>query len=1037
MNRLARAGLLSAFMISASTIAITAAEYTSVWSIGDSLTDTGRTYDYLSSWYLRWTRKPYGPHYYQGRFTNGLVWTEYLGGEKGKGGPGVNFAWGGAITGTTSGSGLSWFSNRFANWMIPSLEKQVDDYMLPAIGAARAQAPGEPACQTCFGQNPLVTVWIGGNNFRVPGESAPSGSALNGYRTARDYITANVPAALTKIHGALVSNANRVGGEAPRAITYYTPTTPDVSLTPKFSRLDPASKADLSRVIAETNRTLKYNLLALGERIPGERIPGRIVIIDTAAMMEEIMANPADFNLTNARDNCISSDSGEYVGGCTPQNANSYLYWDEFHPTTYVHGQLAEFAANTDRLESGRPARLSLPHVANVEWRDLAYGGDISGPGRLIKRGEATLTLAGDNSYSGGTRFDGGAIRVFSARNLGSPEGDLVFRGGELRASGTLMLTHTVRLAPPVSGNASDISGTFNVDRGYTATLAGPLLSGNGNLAKTGLGVLDIRSRIDSARERTDIREGELLVNSPDLYESSVINVSSGAVLGGGGRVKGDIRNNGLVRTTSCGGSLTVQGDFEQALGGTIVLPTGKTQVRNGCEGLRTSIHVQGHARLGGVVSATIRAEKFLSSQRTVIRADRGVSGAFSGAETSSPFVSIALSQSDAAVTATLSRDFSLPAKTGNQKAVAAFLNGVYNEAAQGDLDRVFLALDLAGATEDGQRALDALSGASLGKADEAVAMHTGAMQRSVLAMATASRRAGRAPAQPEAGVRRIGDVSIRAQMSTQPWRGARRSGAGQDAFMSAGLEKTWTIAGGLPLTTGVAITHGQMNAALQGELRGVSASSLHVASYATLTSGPFFVDAVAGAGRTDGRTRRSFAFGDLRETAGARYRATDVFASIRSGMTIDVGALKVEPSAGLDWERLARRGLRETGAGAASVLAGRRTTMTLTPSFNLDVSKRIALGGVVIEPAAWARFQLAQTRGGRMRHSLAGAPTASFTLDGGVAAKRAGGAIGARLGVGPDGAKDISTRLFVAWERSRDRARAAHSFTAGLTATF
>ncbi|MGV2979428.1 autotransporter domain-containing protein [Camelimonas sp. ID_303_24] len=1037
MNRFARAGLLSALLISASPIAVAAANYTSVWSLGDSLSDTGRTYGYLSSWYLRWTRKPYGPHYHNGRFSNGPVWTEYLGGEKGQGGPGVNYAWGGAITGTTAGSGMSWFSNKFANWMIPSLEKQVDNYMLPAIGAAQPQASGAPVCQTCFGSNPLVTLWIGGNNFRVPGESAPSGSARDGYLMARDFIINNVPAALKTIHQAFVNNANRANGERPASITYYTPTTPDVSLTPKFAGLDAASKKELSEVIGMTNRELKLRLIRLGDQLASDRTPGRIVIVDTAAMMEEIMANPADFNLINARDNCISSDSGEYVGACNPQNANSYLYWDEFHPTTYVHAQLAEFSANTDRLESGLSVRLALPHVANVEWRDLSYGGDISGPGRLIKRGEAMLTLAGNNTYAGGTRFDDGVVRVFSARNLGAPDGDLVFRGGTLRASGAVTLHHTVRLAQPASGDTNGVSGAFSVDRGYTLTLVGPMLAGNGNLAKTGPGALDIRSRIETARERTDIHDGELLINSPDLYESSVINVASGASLGGGGRVKGDIHNNGQVRTTSCGGSLTVLGDFQQTMGGTIILPTGKTQVRNGCEGSRSSIHVQGHARLGGVVSAAIRAEKFLSSQRTVIRADSGVSGAFSGAETSSPFVGIALSQNDTAVTATLSRNFSLPATTGNQKAVATFLNGVYSEAAQGDLDRVLLALDLAGPREDAQRALDALSGASLGKADEAIATHASAMQRSVLAMAAASRRGSRTPAQPEAGVRQVGDVSIRAQMSTQPWRGARRSGAGQDAFMSAGLEKAWTIANGLPLTTGIAVTHGQMNAAWQGELRGMSASSLHVAGYATLTSGPYFADAVVGAGRTDGWTRRSFAFGDLREATRARHRATDTFASIRAGMTLDVGSLKVEPSAGLDWVRMARRGLRETGAGAASVLTGRRAAMMLTPSLNVDVSRRFALGGIVAEPAAWMRFQLAHARSDRMRHTLAGAPTASFSLDEAMSAKQAGSAMGARLGIAPNGEQEIHTRLFAAWERSRDSARAAHSFTAGLTATF
>lgn len=1035
MNRFARAGLLSALLISASPIAVAATNYTSVWSLGDSLTDTGRTYDYLSSWYLRWTRKPVGPDYHNGRFTNGMVWTEYLaGGEAGKGLPGVNYAWGGAITGSTSGSGLSWFTNALANWMIPSLEKQLTDSMLPAIATASRLPGGAPACSTCFGANPLITVWIGGNNFRVPGETAPSSSARDGYQLARRYITENVPATLQKIHAGFTTNANRALNQVPRIATYYAPTVPDVSMTPKFTRLDPQSKSDLSEVIHITNRELKKNLLELGDVLANDRIPGRIVIIDTAAMMDEIMANPADFNLKNARDNCIDSDTGKYIGKCNAQNANSYLYWDEFHPTTYVHAQLAEFATNTDHLSQGLPVHLNLPHVANIEWRNESFRGDISGPGRLIKRGEAMLTLAGTNTYSGGTRFDDGVIRAFNAKNLGSPEGELLFRGGALRASGTFTLMHTVRLEQPAAGN---MSGTFIVDQGYKTTLAGPMLLGDGNLAKAGLGALDIRSPIASSRERTDVLQGKLLINSPDVYESDVITVSSGAALGGAGKVKGSIRNEGQISTTSCGGSLSVSGDFEQSPDGAIIVPTGKTQVRNGSEKPRSSIHMQGHMRLNGIVSAAIRAEKFLSSGRTVVRADGGVSGAFERAETTSPFVGIALTQDATSVTANLNRDFSLPATTANQRAVGAFLNDVYNEQAQGDLDRVYLALDLAGTNDGGRRALDALSGASLSGADDAVAAHGSAVQRSILGMASASRHAAGAPTQQEAGVRRVGDISIRAQISALPWRGARQNGAGRDSVMSAALEKAWDLATGPSLTTGVAVSHGQMNATWQGDLRGMNANSMHVAGYATGRCGLFFADATAGVGRSDGKTRRMVAFSDLRDVTTARHTATDVFASVRAGLTIDIATLKVAPSAGLDWMRIARRNLRETGAGAASILTGRRTSMTLSPSLGVDISRRFSIGSIAVEPAAWARVQLTQTRSDRMRHTLAGAQWASFTLEGAAASKQPGSVMGARLAVSPGGEGAPTARLFAAYERARDSARASHSFTAGLTATF
>lgn len=58
-------------------------------------------------------------------------------------------------------------------------------------------------------------------------------------------------------------------------------------------------------------------------------------------------------------------------------------------------------------------------------WRN-----DISGPGMLIKAGSGTLQLAGDNTYSGGVRINGGVLEGRSATALG--RGDVWVDGGAL-----------------------------------------------------------------------------------------------------------------------------------------------------------------------------------------------------------------------------------------------------------------------------------------------------------------------------------------------------------------------------------------------------------------------------------------------------------------------------------------------------------------------------------------------------------------------------------------------------------------------------
>lgn len=72
---------------------------------------------------------------------------------------------------------------------------------------------------------------------------------------------------------------------------------------------------------------------------------------------------------------------------------------------------------------------------ATDSWRN-----DISGTGKLFKKGSGSLTLTGNNSYSGGTQIDAGTLIAASPSALGT--GNVVLNGGSLinQASGGLTL---------------------------------------------------------------------------------------------------------------------------------------------------------------------------------------------------------------------------------------------------------------------------------------------------------------------------------------------------------------------------------------------------------------------------------------------------------------------------------------------------------------------------------------------------------------------------------------------------------------------
>lgn len=108
----------------------------------------------------------------------------------------------------------------------------------------------------------------------------------------------------------------------------------------------------------------------------------------------------------------------------------------------------------------------------------------------LAKTGSSILTLAGANTYSGGTSVTGGALSISSDANLGTAPAaaatNIFLNGGTLSASTTFELNANRSIAlGPASGSGN---GTLEASAGTTLTYNGTLASngsGTGGLIKT------------------------------------------------------------------------------------------------------------------------------------------------------------------------------------------------------------------------------------------------------------------------------------------------------------------------------------------------------------------------------------------------------------------------------------------------------------------------------------------------------------------------------------------------------------------------
>ncbi|USI76494.1 autotransporter-associated beta strand repeat-containing protein [Sphingopyxis sp. USTB-05] len=169
-------------------------------------------------------------------------------------------------------------------------------------------------------------------------------------------------------------------------------------------------------------------------------------------------------------------------------------------------------------------------------------GANLTGASQLVKTDGGTLVLTGTNSYTGGTRIEGGVISVADDSFLGAPSGTITLDGGTLRMTGPNSAnSHTYILG--ANGGAIDIANAATANGILNA------MSGNGGLTKLGAGSLALAAD-NSYTGGTTIEAGTLQIGS-----------NSGTT----GSIVGDVVNNGrfvIFRSNAYtyGGSITGTG---------------------------------------------------------------------------------------------------------------------------------------------------------------------------------------------------------------------------------------------------------------------------------------------------------------------------------------------------------------------------------------------------------------------------------------------------------------------------------------------
>lgn len=304
-----------------------AVTFTKMYVFGDSLSDPGNIFNAtrLASFFDESISVIPQPPYYGGRYSNGLIWVDYLAEDLGltlkpstklsvlfprlplpspitlnfegelevsfyfngaTRNRSVNFAFGGAQTGFT---GVGEFGDR-----IPGVLRQVEGFKND-----QRNSSADP--------NALYIVWAGPNDYQT-------------------ITSPNVAESVDNLETAIATLFN-LG-----ARNFLVPNLPDLGKTARALSLGSEASNQLTSLTTDHNGALATTLNDLSQSLSGINL----ISLDVYSLFNNAIANPQQFGLTNVTEPCLG------VTICS--NPNEYLFWDGIHPTTIAHQELADFA---------------------------------------------------------------------------------------------------------------------------------------------------------------------------------------------------------------------------------------------------------------------------------------------------------------------------------------------------------------------------------------------------------------------------------------------------------------------------------------------------------------------------------------------------------------------------------------------------------------------------------------------------------------------------------------------------------------------
>lgn len=265
--------------------------FKNIYVFGDSLSDTGNFFKATGG------TRPASLPYYQGRFSNGPVWPEYLAQQLQVPTTQLNNF---AVAGASSGLYSSYIIDPQSPMYRTGLLSQIDQFI---------------ASNTSPDPQDLFIIWAGLNDY--------AGRTQQPVSEVVDNITSAV---------------NQLAAVGARTIV--------VVNLPDLGALPAAASKDLSARLTEATIAHNQALASAVKSLATALHPSNIVLYDIYSELEETIQHPERFAIVDVQNSCISNTGYPFS---PPSNIaydcagapNEYFFWDSIHPTTAVHRLIA------------------------------------------------------------------------------------------------------------------------------------------------------------------------------------------------------------------------------------------------------------------------------------------------------------------------------------------------------------------------------------------------------------------------------------------------------------------------------------------------------------------------------------------------------------------------------------------------------------------------------------------------------------------------------------------------------------------------